>query len=487
MKHLFSTIVALLFLSGTTFAQCDLQNVVINITGSNQLGTDCSVDFNMSFRLKNNGGNKTVVIQAWKESQYPAFWGTACTGNRSPKAADLRLNGTGELPVLNIAFDISTQTVINSISYPGGGVTLGSGYTVQVGALDAQGYYPITLNNLNAVFPNQQCGTGVTLRADVWSSQASLNSQWTPHCIICNNVFAFNYPVVSAQLNCLVPRGYFVRIQNINTLQTVVSSWKAYMDMDNDAVLDPTDPLVDDQSGTLHTITPGTAYSSGFIPYTNNTTAPYLNKNLIIEVTTEGLANKQYALAGNSCVTLPVDFRSFTASRTKENVNLRWETSTEQNSAAFVVERMVGQSGWQTIVVIPSKATGGNSNELLTYTYTDLNNFQGISQYRIRQVDKDNLSRYSEVKAIRGEAQPMKLTVYPNPSDNGKVNVVFAGPAMPREVTLCDLSGRVVRKFPNVTNTNLEIDNLATGFYSLRVFAPESGEQNVTKLIVNRK
>lgn len=469
------------------YAQCDLKDVVIGIVSTNQSGPDCQTVFNLSLKLKNNSGNKTVVVQAWKEADYPAFWGTNCSGNQSPKAADLRLNGTGPLPFLNIAFDIATQAVIASGNYPGGGVTLGSGYTVSVGALDALGYYPISLSNVSVVVPDQQCGNGVTIKADIWSSQGSINSQWTPHCVLCNNLYAFNYPIVNAQLNCLIPRQYFVRIQNINTLQTIESSWKAYRDDNNNGVLDPTDPLVDDQSGTLRTINSGAAYNSGFIAYTDNTTAPAINKNLIIEVTTTGLANKQYALASNGCSPLPVNFKSFTAVRSNGIVDLIWETMTEQQSASFIVERSMGVNGWQPVAEIASQAPGGNSNSLLAYQYRDNNTYKGMTQYRIRQVDLDNRSRFSEIRVVRGEAQPVKLTIYPNPSDNGTVTVVFESVSSGREITLTDFSGKVIRKLSAVSSSSVQLENLSPGIYNLRVTDLKTGVQSANKIVILKR
>ncbi len=477
----------IIMMNESLYAQCDLKDVVISIQGTSQAGADCQTTFNLSLKLKNNGGNKTVVIQAWKEADYPNFWGVNCSNNHSPQGNDLRLNGTGPFPFLNIAFDIATQTVIGSASYPGGGVTLGSGYTISAGTADAQGFFPIALSNLTVIVPNQQCGNGVTIKADVWSSQGALNSQWTPHCVICNNIYAFNYPVVTAQLNCLVPRNYFVRIQNINTAQTIVSSWRAYRDENSNGLLDLTDPLVDDQSTNLQTIASGGAYVSGFIPYTGNTLPPAINKNLIIEVITQGLGNFQYALAANGCSPLPVRFTSFTASRNRDFVNVRWETQTEQQSASFVLERLTGMGGWQTVAVIPSRAAGGNSNTPLDYQYTDLNAYKGISQYRIRQVDLDGLSRYSEVRAVRGEAQPVRLTIYPNPSRDGSVTVVFDDQQTTRDLTLLDMSGKVIRRLPAVTNNNMVLQNLSSGIYSLKVVATGTGEQTVQKIVVNRR
>ena len=49
------------------------------------------------------------------------------------------------------------------------------------------------------------------------------------------------------------------------------------------------------------------------------------------------------------------------------------------------------------------------------------------------------------------------------------------------------MSGRVVKKISGVTNSNIQIENLMPGIYSLRVFVPETGEQSVMKVVVNKR
>ena len=492
-------VIAVIGFSAKVQGQCDLKEVTYTINSSNPSGSNCLVDFDLSFKLKNNGGNKTVVIQAWKEADYPNYFGTNCdqNTNTSPKAADLRKTTSpyspgspGPLPFLNIAFDIQTQSAIASSNYPGGGVTLGSGYTVTVGSLDPDGYYPITLSNL-VVTVSGSCGAGITILADVWSSQGSINSQWQPHCIICNNKYAFNYPVVTGDMNCLNPRMYSIRIENINTDQSITCSWKTYRDDNANGILDLAvggDPLVDDQSSNFQIIPAGGNYTSGFIyGYTGNTTPPSINKNLIIAVTTVGLENDQLALASGGCSPLPVDFKSFSATRNHSNVLLKWETSTELNNTGFAVERNTNGT-WQQVGFVASQATGGNSNDILSYQFTDFNNTKGISQYRIRQIDFDNRSKYSEIRSVRGESQIGQVIVYPNPSIDGRVNVSFVDASgIRRDVSVADMSGRTLRQWRGITNNNLQIENLQPGMYTLRVVVPTTGEQTVTKIVVNKR
>jgi len=123
----------------------------------------------------------------------------------------------------------------------------------------------------------------------------------------------------------------------------------------------------------------------------------------------------------------------------------------------------------------------------LNYSFNDLNTAKGISQYRLRAVDIDANSKFSEIRAVRGEGQAGKIIVYPNPSFDGKVKVVFEDVNGTRDVSLTDMSGKLIRQWTGVTNNNLQIDNIAPGYYGLRVVIRETGEQSIEKLVVNKR
>jgi hypothetical protein len=185
-------------------------------------------------------------------------------------------------------------------------------------------------------------------------------------------------------------------------------------------------------------------------------------------------------------IPLPVTFKSFIANRNRSQVLLRWETSAEYNNSGFAVERNIN-GNWEQVGWVPTQAPNGRSAADLTYTYTDLNNLKGVSQYRIRQVDIDAKSKYSEIRSVRGEGQLGKTIVYPNPSQNGKINVVFEDAAVTRDVTLSDMSGRIVQQWKGVTNNNITVENLNPGMYFIRIVAIETGEQTVEKIVVNKR
>lgn len=187
-------------------------------------------------------------------------------------------------------------------------------------------------------------------------------------------------------------------------------------------------------------------------------------------------------------IALPVQLTSFTAKRNNTMVNLKWATSMELNNTGFYIERKVGSSdNWETIGFVATQAQGGNSNDMLQYSYNDLNAAKAITQYRLRQVDFDAKATYSVIRSVRGEGQLGKTIVYPNPSNNGVVNVVFEDAAVTREIAVSDMSGRLVRQIRAISNNNITIENLNPGMYTIRIVAIETGEQVVEKVVVNKR
>ncbi len=184
--------------------------------------------------------------------------------------------------------------------------------------------------------------------------------------------------------------------------------------------------------------------------------------------------------------TLPVTFKSFTAARNRSNVLLKWETLTELNNAGFMLQRNIGGT-WEDVAFIPSVAANGNSEALLVYTYNDLNPTKGITQYRLEQVDLDGKAKLSDTRAVRGDGQIGKTIVFPNPSTSGNMSIVFEDANVKRDVAIIDMTGKIIKQWRNVTNNNLQVENLPSGLFTVRILAVETGEQVVEKIVVNRR
>ena len=110
-----------------------------------------------------------------------------------------------------------------------------------------------------------------------------------------------------------------------------------------------------------------------------------------------------------------------------------------------------------------------------------------MTQYRIRQVDQDSRYKYSIIRAVRGDGQAGSTVVYPNPTSNGRVTVVFDDASVTRDISLFDMTGRAIKQWKNVNNNNIQIENLVAGVYSLRIVVPATGELSVEKIVVNKR
>ncbi|WP_460914749.1 hypothetical protein [Spirosoma areae] len=106
---------------------------------------------------------------------------------------------------------------------------------------------------------------------------------------------------------------------------------------------------------------------------------------------------------------MPVRLVSFSGQVVKDQVELVWETSLEQNSDRFEVERSADARSFERIGSLRSE---GFSTSRQVYTFWDETPQRGINYYRLRQVDQDATVDYSKVIAVRYEPGALYLTAF---------------------------------------------------------------------------
>ena len=110
---------------------------------------------------------------------------------------------------------------------------------------------------------------------------------------------------------------------------------------------------------------------------------------------------------------LPVELASFTADILGSRVELKWNTSTENNNYGFEVQKN-GGNYWTTLGFVVG---AGTSNAPQSYSYTDIAT-TSKAVYRLKQIDSDGKFCYSkEVEAVITNA-PFAAALcqnYPNP------------------------------------------------------------------------
>jgi Secretion system C-terminal sorting domain len=183
---------------------------------------------------------------------------------------------------------------------------------------------------------------------------------------------------------------------------------------------------------------------------------------------------------------LPVEYKSFNAQRNKSTVALTWTTAQEQNNKGFEVLRKMDGAGFQSVGFVASKSFDGNSANELSYDFSDPNMAKGVTQYQLRQIDKDGKSKLSDVRIVQGMEFSRKMLVYPNPSTSGNVSLQFSNTDA-KDISVIDMSGRTLKRVMGYTQAKLDLTGLVGGTYNVRVFNRATSEMSVESFVIMRK
>jgi len=165
---------------------------------------------------------------------------------------------------------------------------------------------------------------------------------------------------------------------------------------------------------------------------------------------------------------LSVAMVSFTAEAQNDKTLLTWITASEQHNHGFYIERSADGNQWQPIGFENSKAVDGNSNTTLSYYFTDNSPMTGHNYYRLKQVDKDGKTNYSEVTKAYF-AGGATISIFPNPT---KDKVAIMGLTGHEKITVYDMTGKVLQQIAAKGNTaTLALDGIGT--FLLRIIAAD--------------
>jgi hypothetical protein len=169
------------------------------------------------------------------------------------------------------------------------------------------------------------------------------------------------------------------------------------------------------------------------------------------------------------CITLPLTWLSFTGEKTANaSVLLKWSTSNEVNNDHFDVQR---SSDAVNFMNIGNVRAGGNLNTIQNYSYLDTRTVNGSNYYRLRQVDTDGHSKYSEI--VHLASANVRWLAYPNPATT-KISIQFREQLNNVTVSLINNNGKTVyhRTQTNVDvygQLNIPLTNFAKGIYILKL------------------
>ncbi len=171
---------------------------------------------------------------------------------------------------------------------------------------------------------------------------------------------------------------------------------------------------------------------------------------------------------------LPVTFKSFTATGKNCEILINWETLQESNSGYYAVETSADGKNFLEVGQVISKNIITGSN----YSYLFAHPLPGNNFFRLRAVDFDGKSYYSDVISVFSTcAAPNTLLVAPNPAKN---TVTVSGTYAIENITVIDAVGKQCMVLKGTgTSQSIDLMGLVKGVYILQVKSGDNKTANV--------
>jgi hypothetical protein len=181
---------------------------------------------------------------------------------------------------------------------------------------------------------------------------------------------------------------------------------------------------------------------------------------------------------------LPVTLLNFTGRSNFPNIDLQWQTSSENNSDRFEVERRIDQTlSFEKIGTVTAR---GNSSQTVAYTFTDKDALLKGTQfyYRLKMIDQDGGFVYSNLISLTNAKQLFIKDVY---ATTGNSLVIIAGNKdMVKEINIRVLNAVGQLMFSRRTayqDTRIDLSTLASGTYFVEIKDQSGNELFMHKLV----
>lgn len=173
----------------------------------------------------------------------------------------------------------------------------------------------------------------------------------------------------------------------------------------------------------------------------------------------------------------PLNLISFNAILNQGSVNLKWTTNNETNVKGFEVEKSIDGKTFASF----GNVEATNAFEA-NYSFADFSPNKGFNYYRLKMVDKDGKTNFSEVVFVN-TSKTSKLSIFPNPVVN---NVIVSHSKADFGTTIKILTneGQLIKRVAvqqGLLQTSINVSELSKGGYVL-VFENQ-GIKEVAKFI----
>ncbi len=173
-----------------------------------------------------------------------------------------------------------------------------------------------------------------------------------------------------------------------------------------------------------------------------------------------------FAIGSTSAASvLPIELKSFTATKKGAQNLIQWETATEENLRVFVVEKSNDATNWTALTSQTPQITK-------RYAVTDNTPFMPMTYYRLRNIDNDGRQAVSKTVVVSSDKVSFAANVVTASKDGLRLNI-YSDVADEATLQLVDMSGRIVmaQSFSIAANSNIfdvPVD-LSIGIYMVKI------------------
>jgi len=167
---------------------------------------------------------------------------------------------------------------------------------------------------------------------------------------------------------------------------------------------------------------------------------------------------------------LPVKLSSFEVIKQRNTSLIVWETTSEVNTDYFDVERSPNGQSFQRIDQVKS---AGRSNDLKHYQTVDQNPFIGKNYYRLKMVDLDGKTEYSQIRSVEFSEPGRNFSIYPNPANE---YIYIGSPELDGEqhtLELLNEQGKLLMTNQVSASKKVDLNSLLPGLYIVRILNKE--------------
>jgi hypothetical protein len=173
----------------------------------------------------------------------------------------------------------------------------------------------------------------------------------------------------------------------------------------------------------------------------DSTTAIYIGGVRV--ATCDGTGGTSFGDVNGGGGILPVEWLDARAELVSDSeVEIKWSTASEINNQYFLVQYSTNGSDWSDGKMVPSKADGGNSHEILDYSSSHYIAERAENLYfRIKQVDYDEQFDFSDIMIVN--LQP-EGGIQVSTLGNAKIQVSTEAPSLGSELKIYNTTGSLI-------------------------------------------